>query len=187
MNYHVFLRWALIAVLSFVGATICYQLGMIDDMIAQDASKISIVILAAYGIMTIICGKQSYKLSTLMHDKDLSANTSEKTEAIIEQVINVDLDEIRKGEETGWFIAKSFFSLGMIGTIIGFMMAFCGLADLDPSDVGNLKMFMGSMTNGITTALITTLVGLSCGLLLQFQYYNLSHARRSIIEDKEEK
>jgi flagellar motor component MotA len=137
--------------------------------------------------MTILCGKQSYKLAKLMHDKEVSANAGEKTEAILEKVISSDLEEIRKEERTGWFISKSFFSIGMVGTIIGFMIAFSGLETLDPSDVNNLKLFISSMASGIATAMITTLVGLSCGQLLQYQYYNLSHARRSLIEDDEEK
>jgi len=61
-------------------------------------------------------------------------------------------------------------SLGLLGTIIGLIMMVVGaFADLDVTSQESVKESMLAMSSGIGTALVTTLVGLVCALLLRLQ------------------
>lgn len=61
-------------------------------------------------------------------------------------------------------------SLGLLGTIIGLIMMIVGtFSNLDVSSQESVKTALLSMSSGIGTALVTTLVGLVCAMLLKLQ------------------
>ena len=61
-------------------------------------------------------------------------------------------------------------SLGLLGTIIGLIMMVVGaFGDLDVTNQASVKSSMLAISSGIGSALVTTLVGLVCALLLRFQ------------------
>jgi len=69
-----------------------------------------------------------------------------------------------------WFIAESAMTVGMIGTVIGFMMMLgSSFADIDPSDVNSMRKVISDMAAGMSTALLTTLAGLIVSLALKVQ------------------
>tara|TARA_B100000767_G_C19726299_1_gene519639 strand:- start:455 stop:898 length:444 start_codon:yes stop_codon:yes gene_type:complete len=72
--------------------------------------------------------------------------------------------------DTPWFIAESCISVGMIGTLIGFMlMLSSSLGNVDPSNIESMKQVIGDMATGMSTALVTTLSGLVFSLFLKIQ------------------
>ena len=69
-----------------------------------------------------------------------------------------------------WFAGESCMTVGMIGTIIGFiLMLGSSLNNLDPGDVESMRMAISSMAVGMSTALLTTLAGLTATLMLRVQ------------------
>jgi len=81
-----------------------------------------------------------------------------------------------KNYDTPWFIAESCISVGMIGTLIGFMlMLSSSLGNVDPSDVESMKAVIGDMATGMSTALVTTLSGLVFSLFLKIQITTQEH------------
>ena len=69
-----------------------------------------------------------------------------------------------------WFSAESCMTIGMIGTVIGFiLMLGTSLNNLDPGDVELMKTAISNMAVGMSTALLTTLTGLIGTLLLRVQ------------------
>jgi len=78
--------------------------------------------------------------------------------------------------DTPWFIAESCISVGMIGTLIGFMlMLSSSLGSVDPSDIDSMKAVIASMASGMSTALVTTLSGLVFSLFLKIQITTQEH------------
>lgn len=68
------------------------------------------------------------------------------------------------------YFAEMCTSLGLLGTIIGLILMIVGaFADLDITNQESIKQALVSMSSGIGTALVTTLVGLVCALALRFQ------------------
>ena len=72
--------------------------------------------------------------------------------------------------EFQWFISDSCMSLGMIGTLIGFILMLGGsLGEIDPSNIESMKKVISDMALGMSTALLTTLAGLIASLFLRIQ------------------
>ena len=66
--------------------------------------------------------------------------------------------------------------LGLLGTIIGFIIMLAPIAGLDAADHTLLKSSMGLMGDGMAVAMYTTLVGLVGSTLLKIQYCMLDTA-----------
>ena len=79
---------------------------------------------------------------------------------------------IRKNPTTDmhWFITDSCMSLGMIGTVLGFIiMLSTTLESIDPSNIESMKLAISQMASGMSIALLTTLCGLVSSLFLRLQ------------------
>jgi hypothetical protein len=78
-------------------------------------------------------------------------------------------ERVKDFKVTEYFIEQCT-SLGLLGTIIGLILMVVGaFTDLDVTDQESVKESMLAISSGIGTALVTTLVGLVCALLLRFQ------------------
>jgi len=85
----------------------------------------------------------------------------------------------RNDFETPWFIGESCMTVGMIGTVIGFMLMLgSSFTEIDPNNVESMKRVIIDMAAGMSTALLTTFCGLVASLfvkvqiILQEQEYN---------------
>uniref|UniRef100_A0A6M3K3B5 Putative MotA/TolQ/ExbB proton channel family protein n=1 Tax=viral metagenome TaxID=1070528 RepID=A0A6M3K3B5_9ZZZZ len=75
----------------------------------------------------------------------------------------------------GWFVSDLLLTLGMIGTVVGFIyMLSTTFQQLDPSNIASMKGMIGKMGTGMGTALYTTASGLICSMLLRVQLYNMN-------------
>jgi biopolymer transport protein ExbB/TolQ len=81
-----------------------------------------------------------------------------------------------RGHEGGWFIADLMVRLGLLGTVIGFIVMLGSVSDTASVDLAILQQLLGNMTDGMRIALYTTLTGLAAGILLGFQYRLLDRA-----------
>lgn len=78
--------------------------------------------------------------------------------------------------DTAWFLADSCMSLGMIGTMLGFvMMLHQGLSNIDATNAAAMQSLIGNMAQGMSTALLTTLAGLVASLFLKIQIVFQEH------------
>jgi len=69
-----------------------------------------------------------------------------------------------------WFISDAMVTLGMIGTVAGFLiMMGDGFASLDSKDSSAIQETIKTVARGMGTILITTLVGLVASLVLKLQ------------------
>ena len=80
-----------------------------------------------------------------------------------------------KGNKTSnekfWFVAETCMAIGMMGTVLGFILMLGGsnLASIDPTDVEGMKNVIGQLASGMSTALLTTLTGLIVSVSLRTQ------------------
>lgn len=85
-------------------------------------------------------------------------------------VVGIQIQKNQESTEVSWFIADSFLTIGMIGTVIGFVyMLSTTFASLNPDDTNSMKAAIATMAAGMSTALLTTLAGLIASLCLKFQ------------------
>lgn len=73
-----------------------------------------------------------------------------------------------------WFWADAVLSLGMLGTLAGFLMVlYSTFQGLDVSDTESMKAAIETLATGMGTALITSLVGLASSIVMKFQLVTL--------------
>lgn len=85
-------------------------------------------------------------------------------------------DQLRGPNQIGSFASDSLMKLGLLGTIIGFIMMLAPIAGLDAGDRASVKTSMGLMSDGMAVAMYTTLTGLIGSILIKIQYYMLDAA-----------
>ena len=89
-------------------------------------------------------------------------------------------DALRGPNQLGSFASDSLIKLGLLGTIIGFILMLAPIAGLDAADRASVKTSMGLMSDGMAIAMYTTLTGLIGSILIQTQYYMLDSATQRV-------
>ena len=136
-------------------------LGLLGTLWEKDATKLSFVLLALFAVMSGWCGYKTWRLSVFIDSKKTEPYLIEKIEHLM---------------EVGWFTSDLCLSIGMMGTVIGFIMMLGGFANIDINDMATVQGLIKGLGVGMSTALYTTLTGLICSALLKIQYFNLSQA-----------
>jgi hypothetical protein len=85
-------------------------------------------------------------------------------------------DALRGPNQLGSFASDALMKLGLLGTIVGFILMLAPIAGLDGADKVSVRNSMGLMSDGMAVAMYTTLTGLIGSVLLQMQYYLLDEA-----------
>ena len=157
-RYTVFLKWWLCFMLICLGTVVSYSFGIVDRVNEVDITNISFIIYAIFGIMTIYTGVNTWKVSNNPDPNSKFIKTHNHK------------------SEIGWFMADNLLTLGMIGTVIGFIyMLSTSFAGLETVTSDNIQKLLTDMSLGFSTALYTTATGLVCSLLLKLQLFNLSY------------
>lgn len=77
--------------------------------------------------------------------------------------------ELRQGHVFGWFVADLLLSLGLLGTVVGFILMLSPISGLEGGDHDAVRDALAAMSSGMAVALYTTLTGLIGGVLLKIQ------------------
>jgi biopolymer transport protein ExbB/TolQ len=92
-------------------------------------------------------------------------------------------DRLRGSNSFGAFASDTLMKLGLLGTIIGFIIMLAPIATLDAADKVAMKSSMGLMSDGMAVAMYTTLAGLVGSILVKIQYYMLDAATQRVFSD----
>jgi hypothetical protein len=128
----------------FVGITAgllaAYQYGYVGYVLENDATRISVGVLVLFLACSVWIGWLSYR-----HPAEEAPNWL-------------------------WFISDACMSLGMVGTLLGFLIVLSSsFGSIDAADTEAMKTVITAMGSGMGTALLTSLVGLGASILLKFQ------------------
>jgi MotA/TolQ/ExbB proton channel family len=85
-------------------------------------------------------------------------------------------DKLRAPMQFGAFAGDSLLKLGLLGTIVGFILMLLPIASLENFDPTSMKSSMKIMSGGMAVAMYTTLAGLVGSILVKTQYYILDNA-----------
>lgn len=111
----------------------------------------------------------------------LRADNGEHAAGEAALVLDVYADRLRNPSETGWYLVDILIRLGLIGTIVGFVIVLGTLADGPPPTSDTIQGLLIGMSGGMGTALYTTLSGLLCASVLGAQHMILSRASEHLI------
>jgi biopolymer transport protein ExbB/TolQ len=98
-------------------------------------------------------------------------------------VLEIYADRLRSAVEIGWYIVDILVRLGLVGTIIGFILILGTLSDGPEVTADNIQTLLISMSGGMGIALYTTLTGLITASFLGMQYMVLGRCVESLIAE----
>ena len=170
VKHQLFLRWWLF--ITTVIAAIGYMAfqGTFVTVWQNDATKLSFLLLGLFIIMSGWCGYKTWTLSKFIDEGQDEPHLTDRIERLM---------------EVGWFTSDLCLTIGMVGTVIGFIMMLSGFATVNIAEVQTVQLLIKELGVGMSTALYTTLTGLICGALLKIQYFNLNQAIDRIQKNEE--
>lgn len=187
--YKALMHWLLMFGLTLFGLFLSWDMGVLQDIIAQDNTRLCLVIITMLLVMSAHCAYRSFFLSrqylmllyypqmtafhagqSLAQDYLTSAGPNENNSSDKTLLAEVLMEKARGTHQVGWFIAGTMIKLGLLGTVIGFIVMLSSVSGLESLTISDIKTLMQRMTQGMGIAMSTTLVGLSCSMLLSLQY-----------------
>ena len=139
-----FTKWFLLVAITGTGLFFAEAKGAISLIIQNDKSFLALLIMLLFAVMTVRVGQLSF-LSDVAKDDERK--------------------ELNKKAELGWFTAEHFFSFGLLGTIIGLVLATGGSLD----GAKPVSEIVAGLKTGLNTAFYTTICGIVFSILLQLQ------------------
>lgn len=137
----------LVSFISIIGGLYFgFESGLISTIWETDVSKLSFVIVSIFMIVYIRLGTLLFKMKPIIGGLD------EKF-------------------EPGYEAADMCMAIGMLGTVIGFILMTSEFAYVDFSNVANIQELFSLATTGMSTALYTTATGLIASILLRASHY----------------
>ena len=137
-----FLLWWIQVVTVLFAAILIFTYGWFDKLWNADQTKISFIIITIFVATSIATGFLSFRSDT----------------------------QYIKLSNYIWFASETMVTLGLIGTVAGFLLMLSSAFDnLDVSNVENVQKVISNMALGMSTALCTTLSGLVGSVLTKVQ------------------
>ena len=135
------LWWIQIVTVSFA-AILIFTYGWFEKLYDSDQTKISFIIITIFIAASIASGFLSFR-----------------SEYVYKKISNYI-----------WFASETMVTLGLIGTVAGFLLMLSSAFDnLDLSNLENVQKVISNMALGMSTALCTTLSGLIGSVLTKIQ------------------
>lgn len=183
-NYTPFYGWLLIIGIICFGFFLLWDFGFLQKLLSGDITYLSSIILALFCAINIYLGFAAWQLSKQSHfatninkhpkswasehikllhwQRNQSANESETLLARL-------IERVHRGHTTGWFFSDILIRLGLIGTVIGFVLMLSTIYQFKNNDIEALQSLLGTMGSGMQVALYTTLTGLGGAMLVSIQ------------------
>ena len=103
----------------------------------------------------------------IYRDYQLTNNVSKDNKTSSQEDFKLKLYEFA---DNGFFVSDLLLKLGIIGTVIGFIIMLSSLSAIDEMNLSKMNNLLLSMSTGMKVALYTTLTGLIGSILLSIQY-----------------
>lgn len=144
------IRWWMIFCAIVTGIVFLGMTGLINFAWNADHSKLGFVALALFAVTTPWVGY------------------------LTDSIARRGYDEHKRYLKACWFAAEALMAIGMAGTLTGFMMMFTdAMSHLNVNDTETIKTIIVSLSQGFTTGVVTTLIGVVTSLLLKLQLVSL--------------
>ncbi len=182
---NIFIYWIYFVSLIVISVYILESLGFISTLLQADISYISSIIMIIFTYNLLGCGYYLFKLrdaffiiesgnseysNNIFIDacnkyRELTCHTSDQKS--VQDNFKIKLYEY---VDNGFFVADVLLKLGIVGTVIGFIIMLSSLSTIDEMNLSKMNNLLLSMSGGMKVALYTTLTGLIGSVLLSIQY-----------------
>lgn len=192
-KYLLILRYSLINLVGLVFLFVLITQGYVSKAIKADITNMVIVILALFSIGFILAAYRTFWLSRelnysylkvlppnsiakdfLQNSKKLDAGSRNNLAASIRIKLSSKINYIK-------FMANTLVILGLIGTVIGFIIALSGVDGSVSSNPEEVSKMVSTLIQGMSVALYTTLVGSICSVWLNICYQIMSTGANNLL------
>ena len=192
-RYLLLLRYSLVNAVGLVFILLVYSQGYLNKAIKSDVTNVVVLIIFIFLIGLTLASIKAFWISrelnhayslqkkeeSLLNDfikKSKKLDASSRSNLISSTRINISvkISNIK-------FIANILVILGLIGTVIGFIIALSGVdgsVSSNPDEVGKM---VASLVKGMSVALYTTLAGSILSVWLNICYQILSNGANRLI------
>lgn len=183
---NIFIYWIYFISLIFIAFYVLGSLGFISNILQADISYISSLITFIVIFYLFQCGYYLNKLRDAVYFLDKEINSDSNNIFIMiyrdyQLTNNISKDNKTSSQEdfklklyefadNGFFVSDLLLKLGIIGTVIGFIIMLSSLSAIDEMNLSKMNNLLLSMSTGMKVALYTTLTGLIGSILLSIQY-----------------
>ncbi len=183
-SYSPLYGWLLIVGVIIFGAYLLWDFGLFSKLFKEDITHLSSIIIALFCAVTIYLGLAAWQLSrqsayafhSVLHSKGWAYDhlmllqlQREEGRSESESLLARLVERVHRGHTSGWFFSDILMRLGLIGTVIGFVLMLSTVYQLKDNDIQALQQLLGTMGSGMQVALYTTLSGLGSAMLVTLQ------------------
>jgi hypothetical protein len=198
--YDAVLKWALLMALITIGTVVSYDYGLLTYLFSADRSRITILIAVLYVGFSAHClwilvelsreyrqamaWKARLAASSVVPDPPVSGGLVDSYVSDLIRARQSSSDEegdahllmmslgasFRRRTKVGTYGADLLYKLGMLGTMVGFVMMLNSMGDMANFEVETLREALQDMISGMAVSLLTTIAGLIGGILLRLEY-----------------
>jgi hypothetical protein len=166
----IFYAWAVACGVLLFGAVWAWQGGWWDRLMTSDPSGISAGIVLLSLVITLWCGVRARRLTRECAPGSPWRTAYRHSHSRGAEQAAQHLGDLTHGpHETAWWFAGATIKLGLLGTVVGFIVMIGQLDLAKGTDTAQIQALLAQMTLGMGIALVTTLVGLVANLLLGIQ------------------
>lgn len=188
------LRTLILSGVIIFGIFLAVQYGLLSRAIQADRSQLSLVILILYTLLSVhwlwISWRLAEEVNTCDHwaqdpsiepERNLTGRVLADLSHVSggqhsEQLLTLYHDQLMNRHALGHFATDLLLRIGLMGTIIGFILMLLPVAEIDDFDPAVMQQLLASMSGGMAVALYTTMAGLITSTLLRYQYHLLDTA-----------
>ena len=98
------------------------------------------------------------------------------------ELLEVVRHQLKGPNELGWFVSDLMIRLGLLGTVVGFVLMLASVVDVTEFDAETMRGVLQKMSTGMGTALYTTVAGLVCSMFTTAQYHLLDQGAEEVTE-----
>jgi hypothetical protein len=198
--YDAVLKWALFIALVSIGCVVSYDYGLLTYLFVADESRITVLIAVLFVAFSGHCLWILFELSReyrraltwknkldnatripdmprggglvdrFVADVIRSRETPSEVEGNAHLLMMSLGASFRRRTKIGTYGTDLLYKLGMLGTMVGFVMMLNSMGDLANFDVDTLRAALQKMIAGMAVSLLTTIAGLIGGILLRIEY-----------------
>lgn len=187
--FRIFLQWLLLSTVSLALLVLLCDLQVLQYLLFSDVTRITGLTLLVYLFTSLHCGYRSWFLAVEHQALQAAVDGYAQSRLIGTYLANLDAgcaenpvaaelfaERARGQHQVGWFVTGVVIKLGLLGTVVGFVLMLGSVSELDNLDISDIKALMQQMTAGMGVAMNTTLVALVCSILMGLQYLLLDRS-----------
>jgi hypothetical protein len=184
-RYLLLLRFAIFNIAAFALAAAAYAEGLVNQALEADTTGLTAGIMLIFVAGLIVCTIKIWRISTELNCvREFDPTRQSWAAQYLTEVQGRDAGSraiagaalrVKLGSRVAVVrqIAGSLVVLGLIGTVVGFVVSLSGVDPSKASDVSSISPMVAELIRGMSIALYTTLVGAVLNLWLMVNYHML--------------